>query len=128
MTKYRNTSLLLKKYIDDEQNCRELAHSSDTDPTMRQYYEGKSQVLENVIKDLQNAPFADEETIYRRVKRRYLKEDIKTVLADDFEMDEVSYDMLCELADMAENAMEWNLAPRNVIHDTIQYYLDTHGL
>lgn len=125
MKKYKNTEFLAEEWRERLKTIKGLCAYSDREAGCA---DGEAMAYAAVLDDLEHAPEVDEETIYRRVKRRYLKEDIEAVLADDFDIEEPSYDMLCELADMAENAMEWNLAPRNVIHDTIQYYLDTHGL
>lgn len=125
MKKYKNTEFLAEEWRKRLKTIKGLGAYSDREAG---YADGEAMAYAAVLDDLEHVPEVDEETIYRRVKRRYLKEDIEAVLADDFDIEEPSYDMLCELADMAENAMEWNLAPRNVIHDTIQYYLDTHGL
>ena len=119
MKTYKNTDVLAEKWHKNLTMAEFKAHDNPL-------FEGQAMTLAGVLSDLENAPTVDEETIYRRVKRRYLKEDIKMLLSDEFGVDDPSEDMLRELADNSENAMEWGLPARDVIYNVIEHYLDEH--
>lgn len=120
MKRYKNTDVLRAEW---EKRRAMAEFPANTDA----YYEGKMDAYSAVLADLAKAPEVDEETIYRKVKRKYLKEDIATVLEDSFDIDEPTEEMLWEIADAAENGMEWNLPAYNVIYEAIENYLAEHG-
>ena len=76
MKKYKNTEFLAEEWRERLKIIKGLCAYSDREAGCA---DGEAMAYAAVLDDLEHAPEVDEETIYRRVKRRYLKEDIEAL-------------------------------------------------